>query len=435
MIPKKNSEFLELKKLVSKEAKIIREINILMRSFQNSKGEEDKVIFEQVEGLKTILKETNDEIPELLDKVVLVKPLREKEILRKKDLFFYHRPEGEEVYEEKKSEEIKLSELEKETIKRIKNKEGVESKKKIKKPNMYISFANGFFSDYSERLSKLNIFKSFGRDLVKANMEFMARSYISVMLLTTIISFFVGAFIFIFFMFFSITPVLPIIQISAESFLTRFLKIFWIPIIFPIGTFLFMYFYPGLERDSIGQKIDRELPFATINMAAISGSFIEPTKIFSIIISTGEYPNLEKEFIRVVNNVNVLGQDLVSSLRNSAANSASKKLVELLNGLATNLTSGGDMFRFFEERAKTLLFEYNLEKEKETRASETFMDIYISVVIAAPMIIMLLLLMMRISGLGLALSTNTITLIMVMGVSLINVVFLAFLSLRQQGGA
>jgi len=50
-------------------------------------------------------------------------------------------------------------------------------------------------------------------------------------------------------------------------------------------------------------------------------------------------------------------EELVTSLRNSATNSASKKLVELFNGLATNLTSGGEMFKFFDERAKNLMFE------------------------------------------------------------------------------
>ena len=59
------------------------------------------------------------------------------------------------------------------------------------------------------------------------------------------------------------------------------------------------------------------------------------------------------------------------------------------------------------------------------------MDVYISVVIATPMILMLLLIMMKISGLGFSMSTSTITLITVLGVFLINVFFLTFLHLKQ----
>ena len=103
------------------------------------------------------------------------------------------------------------------------------------------------------------------------------------------------------------------------------------------------------------------------------------------------------------------------------------------NRLATTINSGGNLPEFFDKRAQTLLFEYRLEREKQTRASETFMDIYISVVIAAPMILMLLLLMMKISGLGVSLTTSMISLIMVLGVSVINIAFITFLHLRHPG--
>ncbi|HDK42593.1 MAG TPA: hypothetical protein ENG87_04385, partial [Candidatus Pacearchaeota archaeon] len=86
---------------------------------------------------------------------------------------------------------------------------------------------------------------------------------------------------------------------------------------------------------------------------------------------------------------------------------------------------------FFNKRAESLLFQYRIEKEKRTKSAETFMDVYISVVIAAPMILMLLLMMMKISGIGLAISSAMITLIMVLGVAMVNVLFLTFLHLKQ----
>ena len=59
---------------------------------------------------------------------------------------------------------------------------------------------------------------------------------------------------------------------------------------------MFAYAYPSLERKSLESRINQELPFATINMSAISGSMVDPTQIFQIIISTSEYPYLKKEF-------------------------------------------------------------------------------------------------------------------------------------------
>src|SRR3989344_1029985 len=153
-----------------------------------------------------------------------------------------------------------------------------------------------------------------------------------------------------------------------------------------------------MEKKSSEGKINQELPFAVVHMSAISSSMIEPSKIFNIIISTKEYPALEKEFIKIQNEINIYGYDLVTALRNRSFNSPSKKLAELFNGLATTITSGGNLPVFFEKRSQSLLFEYRLDMEKQGKASETFMDIYISVVIASPMVLMLLLMMMRISG-------------------------------------
>jgi flagellar protein FlaJ len=166
-------------------------------------------------------------------------------------------------------------------------------------------------------------------------------------------------------------------------------------------------------------------------MSAISGSMIDPSKIFSIMITTREYPYLEKEFKKLINEINLYGYDLVSALRNSAYNCPSKKLSELFNGLATTINSGGNLPDFFDKRSQTLLFENRLEQEKKTRAAETFMDMYISLVVAAPMILMILLMMMKISGLGIQMSTKMITIIMVSAVTMINIIFLGVLQLKK----
>jgi len=235
----------------------------------------------------------------------------------------------------------------------------------------------------------------------------------------------------IFFLFFNLSLFAPFISISTESFISRFLKVIWVPILLPIITFIGMYVYPSLEKGSLERRINNELPFATIHMAAISGSTVDPSKTFEILAETKEYPTLEKEFIKIMNEMNIFGKDLVTALRNVSSNSPSKKFSDLLNGLTTTITSGGDLTEFFEKRASSLLFDYRLEKEKESKSAETFMDIYISVVIAAPMILMLLLMMMKISGIGISISTTAISLIIILVVSVINIGFLTLLQMSQ----
>ena len=166
-------------------------------------------------------------------------------------------------------------------------------------------------------------------------------------------------------------------------------------------------------------------------MSAISGSGISPVEIFKIIGLSREYKYLRKEIRKVLNQINIYGYDLVTALNNVARNTPSEKLAELFLGLSTTINSGGSLKEFFEKRSETLLNEYRLEREKYTKLAETFMDIYISVIIAAPMILMLLLIMISLSKISIGFTPFQITLLIIMVIALINTVFLIFLKIKQ----
>ncbi|MCK4552643.1 type II secretion system F family protein [Candidatus Pacearchaeota archaeon] len=479
----------ELKKIILEKKKIIKEISSLFAILERTRdSEEREMISSQINLLEDSLKKRNNDLSGALRKISLVKPLGNfatikgtpqaypetffgKMFTRGKDDFLrihdkqqhksllgnFAKSKSEismfpsinsvktkkiesnekEMVKVSKKGKIKLPknflELEKETLKRLGNKEKKIIKNKVKKPSKYVKIANRIFINLSKPLSKKKIFDILKTSLIKSNMQFIPLNYISIILFTTLLSVIFSIFVFGFFLFFNFGPELPIITKITEDIGTRFLKIFWILFVIPLGTISFMYFYPSIERRAIENRINHELPFATIHMSAISGSMVEPSKIFSIVNSTGEYPNISKEFTKLINEINVYGYNLVSALRNLAFNCPSSKLSELFNGLASTISSGGDIQDFFEKRAQSLLFEYKIENENRTKMAETFMDIYISVVIAAPMIFMLVLMMMKISGLGISLSTSMISLIMVLGVAMMNIVFLTFLHLKQPG--
>jgi flagellar protein FlaJ len=424
--------FAEFKKIVLRELKIINELDSLFENLEESKNQEEKkIINNQIESLKQSLKKSNKEIPNIMNKFILPNSLE-----KTKNNFSSNSPtqiQKTEVQKENLKEPLKinLSDLEKETLGRLKKQEKIILEKKDRKASRYVQISNKIFSKFAENILGQESFKDFKTNLIKANLQFLPRSYISVVLFTTLLSIGVAFFLFLFFLFFNISATFPMLSLVEEGLASRLAKVFWLLFVVPFATFFIMYFYPSLEAKSAENKIDIELPFAAINMSSIAGSMIDPSKIFSIILTTKEYPHIEKEFIKLLNEINLLGYDLVTALRNSAINSPSKRLSELFNGIATTISSGGDLSEFFSKRAESLLFEYRLEREKRTRAAETFMDIYISVVIAAPMILMLLLMMMKISGLGIQLSTSMITLIMVLGVTIVNIGFLTFLHLKQ----
>ncbi len=418
------------KEIVFRERKITDELTSLFNSLKNADSQEKKMLDIQTGQLKDSLKKINDELSIVLEAASVQAPLGKKETSTKEIEKSLKMMEKAERIKPRRSSE-KISELDREILKRLKKKKEKIVEKKEKKPSNYIKFANSLFGEKVKNLIKQKKLASLEKDLIKSNLAYTSITYISMLILTTIISVIIAFVVFGFFLFFNLSPELPIVTRAAEGIGDRLLKVFWILFLVPLGTFLFMYLYPSMEKKSLENRINQELPFATIHMAAISGSLIEPIKVFSIISSTKEYPHLEREFNKLLNEINIYGYDIVTALKNLAINSPSSKLAELFNGLATTITSGGDLFDFFDKRSQSLLFEYRLDKEKRTKTAETFMDIYISVVIAAPMILMLLLMMMKVSGLGVSLSTNTITFLVAGGVSLINSFFLIFLQLKQ----
>jgi len=431
MITEENTQ--KVKEVVLKEKRIMKELKSLLTYLKNADEREKKMILSQIEKLRIMLKKTNEGLLENLEGASIVKSLEdtrkvkdEKEIIE--DL--KEKNPTKSAFKPSKSKE-KMSELDEEILKRIKKAKEKVKVKKVVKPSQYSKIANDLFGNFVKKLIKEKKLATLEKDLIKSNLGHTPIAYISTLILTTVSSLIVAVVIFTFFAFFNFSPELPIITRATEGFGTRFLKIFWILFVVPLGTFVFMYVYPSLEKKSAENKINNELPFATIHMAAISGSLIEPLKVFSIISSTKEYPNLEREFNKLLNEINVYGYDIVTALKDVSINCPSIKLAELFNGLATTITSGGDLYDYFDKRSQTLLFEYKLDREKQTKAAETFMDIYISVVIAAPMILMLLLMMMKISGFGVSLSTSMITFLVVGGVSLINIFFLMFLQLKN----
>ncbi len=424
----------ELKETVQNVKKISREILALSENLDSKNISAQRAAQIKINSLRMRLRNENSKIPSQLREINIQSPFSDKPQFHQQLSKIQENISKKNPDAKNEKKDHKFDELERQTLKRMKKKEVKKEKIKEDKPSFYVNLSNGAFGGVAQKMINQGNFKSLKRDLVKANLQLLPTTYVSIIFFTTLITFLIGLFATGLLLFFNIGAEWPIITMTQTPLAQRFLQVFWITLLLPLISFMFMYFYPYLEKSSAENQIEQELPFAAIHMASISGSMIEPSKIFSIIISTHEYPYLEKEFVKLLNEINVYGYDLVSALRNMAFNSPSKKLSELFNGLATTITSGGNLPEFFEKRAQSLLFEYQLEREKYTRTVETFMDIYISVVIAAPMIFMLLLMMMKISGLGISLSAAAITLMMVLGVTGINILFLTFLHLKQPNG-
>jgi len=297
---------------------------------------------------------------------------------------------------------------------------GVQRKKEdesgaiIKKPSFYVTISNRMFRKTSDKLAPQ--FDSLAKDLKKANIRFLLSSYLSMAIMTTVLSFVLGLLIFV---------LLMIISLSN-----------WMYFVLSFGfaglSMAIFYLYPASEAGSVQKKISSELPFATIHMAAIAGSDIEPTKIFKIIAQSPEYENTGKEIRKVLSQINIYGYDLVTALKNVAGRTSNKMLSELFSGLATNIATGGSLQNYLEKKAENFLLDYKLERNKYADLAGTFMDVYISILIAAPLVLMMMFIVMNVSGLGMGgLGITTLLTLSIIGIVVVNIIFLFVLNIKQ----
>lgn len=421
----------ELKKNIETEISILREIANFQNKFDFSDKSDQRLLSDAISNLVIMLKTVNNSIPDILNNISSAKklPTQNKTNLTnlEKVRFSTESKEIEAVVSKKDRDrflqELSLNES---LIRKIKDKSKINENaaEDFKAARGYIKLSNKFFLNNSISLMKQGYFKPLSLELKKANLDILTEAYVSMIFLSTTIAFILSIFISLVILFLGFASGSGISSsIIAAAIL--------IPLIIPIITFVSIYFYPSTEKSSIAKRIDQELPFAVIHMSAISGSGIAPSEIFRIIGLSKEYPFLKKEVRKILNQLNLYGYDLVTALTNVSKTTPSNKFAELLSGLSTTINSGGDLQEFFQKRAETLLLDYRLEREKYTKTAETFMDVYISIVIAAPMILMVLLIIMSAAHLAMSFTPVQITLLLIFAISLLNIIFLVMLQNKQ----
>jgi Flp pilus assembly protein TadB len=424
-----------LKQNISKEKDMLRELASFMSLREIKQGKDREIVENTITSLTSMIKIINNSIPSLLSNISPVPSLAENQDA--KDLITVSLPKGNtrEIVTINKSDrdsffdDLNLSTA---SINRIKRQTKIQAIafQDFKKPSMFAKISNRFFSKLSNNLVEKGYFRSLNVDLRKGNMPFILNTYVSMMFFAAALSLTLSLALFIVLLFFKLTVAFPFF-LPAPITPDRLMLNFVVSLIIPAVVFLLVYIYPSSEKDAAKKRINQELPFVTMHMSAIAGSGIEPSQIFKIIAIGKEYPATKQEMKKVINQVNVYGYDLVNALKNSAMSTSSPKLAELFNGLATTISSGGSLTEFLDKRTESLLFDYKLERERATKMAETFMDLYISIVIAAPMVLMLLLVLMSVSNIGIGLTLPVLTILIVGGVAGINLVFLFLLRMRQ----
>lgn len=444
----------ELRDNIRQMKEILREIYVYSQQYDSIKNFEYNSNLEVSEKEKELLKELinfltnqlrilNNTLPALIERIGFYKQLSTKENLKKTGgdnlIKIKYKSEDKDIVltlnardKEKFLDNLSRSRI---IVKNIKKKYSTEETDVIyKKPNYYSVWSNKLFRRLSNELIAVGYFNKLNRALRKINSKYVIGTYVSMMLFSAVLVLFFSIILFVILLSFKISIIYPFVNSHGDAIYIRVLKYFWIIPVIPIISVLLFYIIPFTEARDLGKKIDRELPFVTIHMSAIASSGLEPVSIFRIILKGKDYKYTSIEFNKIMNLINFHGESTVNALRKISASTPSQKLKELLNGLSVTITSGGELSDFLNQHAETMLFDYKLERERNNKTSETFMDIYISIAIAAPMILLMMFVIIGSTGLVgnfFNLPINVISSLLILSIVVLNIFFLVFLRIKQ----
>jgi flagellar protein FlaJ len=148
------------------------------------------------------------------------------------------------------------------------------------------------------------------------------------------------------------------------------------------------YYYPGMKANSLKTQIDRSLPFSVFFMATTASSGIQPMDIFKTL---GQRKGIVgQEASRIYNNVKALGMNLTDSMAKVANRSPSPSFADLLWGMVSVITTGGDLEEYLNAKTRSFMNQYRLSLNNFAKRVALYTEIYITLVMVGSLFFIVL---------------------------------------------
>lgn len=222
--------------------------------------------------------------------------------------------------------------------------------------------------------------------LEQSHMGVLAEAYLATVWMSVVISVVLSVILFIVLDF----VLLPMMFGSSGLTLTILLIDIGVFAI-PAGAYFIMMNIPFQKAGARRKDIDAYLPYASNFIAALAASNATPTTIFkSLAFQKKIYGEVSEEALWIYRDTNVLGIDMLTSLKMAVTRSPSIRFKEFLQGIVGVLTSGGGLRGYFLNRAENFMRENRREQEDFIETLAFMAESYVVVAVAMPMFLMII---------------------------------------------
>lgn len=255
------------------------------------------------------------------------------------------------------------------------------------KSTKYSRFCRRIFSKTFERFDISETSKN--RLLEKADISMVYKEYYSMVAMNIIIGF-ISSFI-------STLILYLLIPNNITSLL-----ILIVSSIVPIGIGLYYLGMPTSKAKSRGKNIDRYLPYATnfINTMSVAG--ISPAEIFEALSTIKLYGEVQKEAKKITTELNMMGIDTITALKNAIVISPSTKFKEFIQGMLGVIQSGSELGPYFDRCVEKYMSDDLIERKRNLEALAIMAESFVVTVIAFPLFLVIIISIMGMTSGGIS---------------------------------
>ncbi|MBI4020764.1 MAG: type II secretion system F family protein [Candidatus Aenigmarchaeota archaeon] len=217
-------------------------------------------------------------------------------------------------------------------------------------------------------LSYLDYFDSLKENLRHASLPYTVHEYLAVTVFSSFLAFAVSA---------------MVLVVGFVLFLPEFAYSYTLAVILSFGigggSFVLLYSYPSLRAKSLRTRIDKSLPFAVFYMATTASSGSHPVNIFRMLSLRGGA--IGDEATKIYTSVNTLGMDINTAIQRAAARTPSRTFSELLWGMISVISSGGNLEAYLRGKTRTAMSQYRRALNDYARSIALYTEIYITLIV------------------------------------------------------
>jgi len=177
------------------------------------------------------------------------------------------------------------------------------------------------------------------------------------------------------------TPFLSVINLLVSLFVA-----------FSTGllTLLIMYLYPGMKASARKGPISKNLPYIANFLTLLSSSNVPPSTIFKSMAKIDTLKEVRLEFGNIVRDIEVFGNDLMSSILENAKLTASDDLRDILIGYVSTVRTGGSPTQYLKITSDKISKERLSKLDMMLESLSAIAEIYIMMLVAAPLLFVVL---------------------------------------------